>query len=240
VKDGKDLTRSIAGQDSGRYSLYATTRLTRKASSGSGGPGGGFGGRRRSGGGGFPGGGGGFPGGGGGFPEGGFPGGDDSGGGPPGGGGAGGGPQASFPEMSVSGDLWGVDAEKLLPNSKKDEKEMAFALTQQMLPWNYPALTEMNSRLAKQRLLPLASTLRLRTVGNGSRTDSSPFPDYTEAPTVVQMQVVSLDDKSAVSDDLFHLPDGYERIQPPAPALPFAGKMVAGGQRPGSAMPVTE
>jgi hypothetical protein len=234
VKDSVDQKRSVAGREANRYTLFSTIAFNPKTTTSAARPGGGGGFPGGGGGGGFPGGGrrgggggGGFPGGGGG---GGMPPGGGGGGMPPGGGGTppGGGAMVQIPRSSLSGNVWVTDALSLLPNGKKDEKEMVSVLLRQTLPANSPALGDMADRLAKKHLLPLASHIIVRTSdannpsgGNGGTSGNAGNGNTgAQSPLVIQMAVTSIETGTTLSEDIFRLPDGYERIEPPTMPIP--------------------
>ncbi len=232
AKGDPDSKRTIAGKDADKLSFFGTVSATAKAPERSGG---GFGG------GGFPGGGGGFPGGGGG----GFPGGGGGrrrgggGGGGTGGGGGQRGTAARFAHLSLSGNLWATDAVSLLPNGKKDERELSIALLQQELPDADPVLKPFASEMAKKKLIPMSSHISLRAYSATGQpiafdpgTGNTIAVPNTSDPLVVEMEVKSIDTKVALDDGLFKLPAGYDRVDPPTPlpAIPVSpGQSGLGG-----------
>ena len=202
---GEDITRSLADARATEYALTASMRASAGSRRpgrfpGGGFPGGGFPGRRRRG----------FPGGG--FPGGGFPGGGFSGGGFPGGGGgsrgAGRGPESGGTAgtirrggAQVSGQFWLADGKKLPP----EISVAMYPLLLESFPQG-PFLKPTHDRLAKMKLFPLASQVAV-TRPSATSAESSAAAGRA---AVMTMTVRSIE-KTTLPDDLFRLPDGYQK-----------------------------
>jgi hypothetical protein len=217
---GGSETQTIAGREAEDFTLsgYAALKPKETAHYGNGGMGGGFPSGGSSGGGHHHGGMGG-----------GFPSGGKSGGSRP--------TSASGrsgQRLNVDGDVYTVDAEKLLPNGKKDEKEMSLAVVTQMLPGGSPLLEDLAKQLARKGRFPLASTVTLRPAVERLASDTNaagstnapgfPAPGPVPPATVIHMAITSLRTDVTLDEGLFTLPTDYQKVDPPAPTSPFAAR----------------